>query len=760
MPKRSPRRRRSRSARSAGAGLRARLRPWLWLVAGAVLAFGLVSFLLLDLRVRAQFGQAQWRLPAHVYTQPLEVYEGRRLALAELIRHLDGAGYRRVEAADRPGRFAVNGHTLSVHTRAFEYPEDVEASRRLTIRFAGDRIAALETATGEAAIVRLEPERMGSIYPGRQEDRILVRLGDAPPLLVAGLIAVEDRDFFEHHGVQASAIGRALVANIRAGRTVQGGSTLTQQLVKNFFLSNERTLGRKFTEALMALSLEWHYSKEQILEAYLNEVYLGQDGERAIHGFGLGARFWFNRPLAELELHELALLIGLVKGPSHYDPRRHPERARARRDVVLRALARSPGVGEARARAAMARPLGVVERDAVRLSAYPAYIDLVRRQLARDYHERDLRSGGLRVFTHLDPRVQAAAEDAIGERLQRLGPAGGDGLQAAAVVADSDSGAVRAVVGDRRPRRAGYNRALDARRSIGSLVKPAVYLAALRRPGRYTLVSPLEDAPLTLDLGGGRAWSPRNYDGEFHGTVPLIDALVHSYNAASARLGLDLGLARVDATLEALGVARGRALVPADLLGALSLTPLEVTAMYQTLAAGGFDAPLNAIAAVHGGDGGSPARRYGLEVRQAVEPAPVFLLDTALHQVAQRGTARALRSLLPGRAVAGKTGTTDDLRDSWFAGFDGRRTAVVWVGRDDNRSGHLSGSAGALRVWADMMRRIPAVPRRTTAPAGIEWARVDPEAGRSLPPHCAGAPRLPFIQGSVPRRASRCGAGR
>lgn len=756
MPKRS--RSRSRAGRGAGGHAAARPGPWLWLAAGTLLAFGLASFLLLDMRVRAQFGRAQWRLPAHVYTQPLEVYEGRRLGRDGLIRHLEAAGYRRVDTAARPGRFALHGRTLSVHTRAFAYPDDLEPARRLAIRFAGDRIAAVETRAGDPAIVRLEPERIGSIHPGRQEDRILVRLGEVPPLLVAGLLAVEDRDFFAHHGVQPRAIGRALLANIRAGGAVQGGSTLTQQLVKNFFLSNERTLGRKFTEALMALSLEWHYSKEQILEAYLNEVYLGQDGARAIHGFGLGARFWFNRPLAELELHELALLIGLVKGPSHYDPRSHPERARARRNVVLQLLAGAPRVGAARTRAAMARPLGVVDRDAVRLTAYPAYLDLVRRQLARDYRERDLRGGGLRVFTHLDPQVQAAAEAAIGARLQRLG---GDGLQAAAVVVDSDSGAVRAVVGDRRPRRAGYNRALDARRPIGSLVKPAVYLAALREPGRYTLVTPVEDTPLNVDLGGGRSWSPRNYDGEFHGTVPLIEALVHSYNAASVRLGLALGLGRVGATLDALGVPRARALVPADLLGALSLTPLEVTAMYQTLAAGGFDAPLNAIAAVHDGAGdGAPGRRYGLEIRAAVDPAPVFLVDTALRRVAARGTARALRTLLPGRALAGKTGTTDGLRDSWFAGFDGRRTAVVWVGRDDNRSTGLSGSAGALRVWADMMRRIPPAPRRSAAPAGIAWARVDPEAARSLPPHCRDAPRLPFIRGSVPPRTHRCGVRR
>jgi len=751
--------RRSRSPRRARRRWFTRLRPLLLLVLGLGLAFGLVSFLLLDSRVRSQFGQTQWRLPAHVYTQPLELHPGRRVGIDAVVQHLRAAGYRGADNVEGPGEYRRRGASLVLHTRDFRYPDGPEPARRLRLRFAYGRVADLTGPDGRTALARIEPQRIGSVFPGRREDRLLVRTDDVPAYLVEGLIAVEDRDFRTHFGVQPSAILRALIANIRAGRTVQGGSTLTQQLVKNFFLDDERTLARKFTEALMALSLEWHYSKDQILAAYLNEVYLGQDGRRAIHGVGLGARHWFNRPVYELRLHEAALLIGLVKGPSWYSPRAHPQRARDRRDTVLRVMAETGVVDGERARAAMAQPLGVVDREAVRLAAYPAYLDLVRRQLARDYDEEALRGGGLRVCAWLDPRIQQAAEPAVSERLATLGPVQGRaGLQAAAVVAERDSGAVLAIVGDRNPRVHGFNRALSARRQVGSLVKPAVYLAALSRPREYTLATTVDDGPLTVELDGNRTWSPRNHDDEFHGRMLLIDALVDSRNVATARLGLELGLDAVGRQLERLRAHDGNRLVPADLLGSFSMTPLEVTRMYQTIAGGGFDAPLRAIAAVQR-RGGGELRRYGLSVEQSVPADAAFLLQHALHEVTERGTGRALQWLLDDRWVAGKTGTTNELRDSWFAGFDARHVATVWVGRDDNAPAGLSGSAGALRVWADMMRRIPAPARGAGEPAGIEWAHVSPASGLRVSRHCEGAYRLPFIEGSRPAPARGCGDG-
>lgn len=719
-----------------------------------IVAFSVTAFLLLDARVRSQFGDTQWRLPAHVYTQPLTLHDGRALSRDQVIAHLEAVGYRRRDHVRAAGEYAVGGERLRLHTRGFGFADGREPPREVTLRFADGRIAAVD-APGGAAIARLQPQRIGQIHAGRRTDRDLVSLDQVPEELVRALIAVEDRDFRDHWGVQPSAIARAAWANIKAGRAVQGGSTITQQLVKNFFLTSEQTLARKFTEALMALSLELHFSKEQILEAYLNEVYLGQDGERAIRGFGLGARFWFDRPLGELELHELALLVGMIKGPGLYDPRAHPEDARERRDTVLRVLDRASGIADERIETALRQPLGVAEREAVRLARYPAYLDLVRRQLRRDYSSEELRTGGLRVFTHLDPQAQHAAEAAVRQRLERFDE-GGAVLQGAAVLTEIDSGAVLAVVGDRRPERSGFNRALRASRPIGSLVKPAVYYTALAQPERHTLSTPISDAPFELRRADDRVWEPQNYDDEFHGTVPLIDGLVHSHNVATARLGMDLGLDAVGGTLQRLGVQQSASLVPADLLGSLALSPFEVADMYQTFAAGGFDAPLSAVAAVQG-PGGEVLTRDALDVHPVLEPAPTFLVNHALEQVTQRGTGRALQSLLPGRKVAGKTGTTNDLRDSWFAGFDRRRVGVVWVGRDDNAPAGLTGSAGAMRVWADMMRTLPSAPRRASAPPGIDWARADPASGRSVGARCDDAVRLPFIEGSAPARRHGCG---
>lgn len=737
------------------------VRALMLLGTGFGMAYIATAFIILDYRVRTGFDETQWRVPAHVYSQPLELYNGRELGPDVLAQHLQAVGYRAVADPGRVGEYARNGDRFTIRSRAFRAAGGGEPGGELRVAFANGRLSAVRDGDGNATVARIEPERIGSVFPGRAEDRVLVQLDDVPERLITALLAIEDDEFHHHHGVRPTAILRAAIANIRAGQVVQGGSTLTQQLAKNFFLSSRQTLGRKFDEALMALSLEWRFSKDEILEAYLNEVYLGQDGSRSINGFGLGARYWFNRPLEELELHQFALLVGMIRGPSYYDARAHPQRARQRRDVVLQAMARAGAIDDDAARTAMDEPLGIVARDAVRLTSYPAYIDLVRRQLAAHYDEEDLRTEGLRVYTHLDPRAQRAAEAAVSDRLDRINPVrgglgAGDGeLQGAAVLAEVNSGAVIAVVGDRSPRAAGFNRALDARRQVGSLAKPAVYLAALNQHRSYTLATLLDDSPLEVDLGGGNTWAPRNFDGEFSGQLPLIDALAQSRNVATARLGMDIGLDAVARALAALGSTGINRLHPSDLLGAFARTPLEVAAMYQTLAADGFTTPLTAIAEVQDA-AGEPLQRHSLRVRQVVPAATTFLVNRALREAARSGTARWLEQSMPRRGVAGKTGTTNALRDSWFAGFDQRHVGVVWVGRDDNAPAGLTGSAGALHVWADMMQPLPAAPLRSSGPAGIEWGRVDVERGLRLPDHCSTGRRLAFVTGSAPPAAGTC----
>ncbi len=428
------------------------------------------------------------------------------------------------------------------------------------------------------------------------------------------LLAVEDRAFFEHAGVNPKGIFRALLANLRAGRTVQGGSTLTQQLVKNLFLSNERTLKRKINEILMAILIDSRYGKDEILEAYANAIYFGQDGSRAIHGFGLASQFYFGEPLEDLDLHQIALLVGMIKGPSLYDPRKHPDRAMERRALVLDVMVEQNLVSAEDATVAEEMALDVTPKAASGITAYPAFLELVQRQLRQYYKSEDLVSEGLRVFTTLEPRVQATAENTLANSLSPLEKSQPKArpLQGAAVVVDTQSGEVLAMVGDREPKAVGFNRALDAKRLAGSLIKPVVYLTALEQPDRYTLTTLLNDSPLIYTSGGQR-WTPANYDKRYHGRVTLRDALARSYNVPAVRVGLDMDVINVVEMLRRLGLERDLKPYPSLLLGALEVSPFEVTQIYERIANGGFRIPLRAIREVTNATG-EPLQHYALDV--------------------------------------------------------------------------------------------------------------------------------------------------
>lgn len=735
---------------------RRRWRPGRWLLGLLVLALlaGAGQVAWLDHRVSTEFEGKRWAVPARVYARPLELYADRPLTPEALTAELRAAGYRPVERLQGPGQFARNGSTFRLHTRAFRFWDGTEPEQRLEVTLRGGAVAALrDPRTGAAVdLARLDPAPIGGLYPAHREDRILVRLEDVPRPLVEGLIAVEDRGFTEHFGISFTGIARAALANLQAGRVVQGGSTLTQQLVKNFFLTDERTLWRKANEAVMAVLLELRYSKPEILEAYLNEVFLGQARSRAIHGFGLASRFYFGQPLESLGVAEQALLVGMVKGPSQYNPRRHPQRARERRNLVIDQMVARGYLGVAEARAARAAPLGVTEEGAGAGRDYPAFLDLVRRHLQRDYRAEDLTSEGLRVFTTLAPSVQGRAEAAVVRRTAELGA----GIEAAAVVVDTDDGEVRAVVGGRDPGFEGFNRALDARRPVGSLIKPAVYLAALERSDAYGLGSRLEDRPVTLQDASGREWSPRNYDGEFRGDVALWEALAHSYNVPTVRLGLDVGLRATVDVMRRMGMTVPETVYPSLLLGAAEQSPITVARAYTTLASGGYRMPLRSVRAVTTAEG-EALNRYALSVKRAFDAEPVFLVNHALRRAVTEGTGRGLaRWLDTGRWVAGKTGTTDDNRDSWFAGFTGDILAVVWVGRDDGAGTGLTGSSGALTVWGDMMAGLPVRRAAPQPPDGIEPVWIDPATGNRAAAYCAGAAQLPYVRGAAPRREASC----
>jgi penicillin-binding protein 1B len=744
--------------------------PRSWRRVGAVFVLGLILPLLLasigylahlDKTVRAQFEGKRWALPARVYGRPLELFSGMSLSPTKLEAELKLLHYRRARSSVSSGTFGHDGNDFHIHTRGFGFWDGVESSRRVRLTILGDRIGDLsDLETGSAlSLVRLEPVQIGGIYPTHHEDRVLVRLEDVPRALIEALIAVEDRSFYEHHGVDLRGIARAMWANLRSGRWVQGGSTLTQQLVKNFFLSAERTLVRKINEALMAMLLELRYGKDEILEAYLNEIYLGQDGERAIHGFGLASQYYFGRLPSELEPRHVALLVALTRGPSYYNPRRHVERAKARRDLVLGIMASRGVIGADAAAQAKEAPLDVLPEPPGGAGRYPAFLDLVGRQLRRDYREEDLRSEGLRIFTTLDPLVQASVEAALASRLgplERSRKLPASSLEAAVIVTSTQDGEVLALQGGRSPSYAGFNRALDAGRPIGSLAKPAVYLTALERPGQFTVLTRLEDRPLRVQNRAGQVWAPQNYDRRFHNLVPLHEALANSYNVATVRLGLEIGVEQVLETLRNLGVRRRLDPYPSIFLGAAELSPLEVAQMYQTLAAGGFFTPLRAIREVLDVEG-QPLQRYPLTVERTLDPAPVYLLNRLLQEVARDGTGRSMYRRLPRElGVAGKTGTTDDLRDSWFAGFTGDRLAVVWLGRDDNRSIGLSGAAGALQVWTEIMTRIRPEPLDLEPPRDVEFVGIDPVTLLRANRDCTSSVDYPFIRGTAPALQAGC----
>ena len=720
---------------------------------------GGIGMIYLDAQIRQQFEGKRWALPAKVYARPLDLYPGLPLSISDLKIELRGLGYQFVSKAQRPGQAEVGRSRVALYTRGFDFADGNEPARLLWLDFQGDTLAQVRSDQGQAVnLTRLEPVLIGGIYPRNNEDRDLIRLSEAPAGLIDSLLAIEDRSFYEHHGISLKGIARAMWVNIRAGRFVQGGSTLTQQLIKNFYLTSDRTLARKLMEVPMAVLLDLHYSKDEILEAYLNEVYLGQEGSRAIHGFGLAAQYYFAQPLQELQLHQTALLAGLVKGPSYYDPRRNPERAKQRRDLVLKVLWEQGDITDTEYQEAVAHDLGVVKQKSLLKGAYPAYLDLVKRQLRENYHEEDLSSEGLRVFTSLNPIAQAKAEAALVETIEGLEKRFGakaQGLEGSMVVTDPQTGEVLSLIGGRSTRYEGFNRALDSLRPIGSLVKPAVYLTALQQG--YTLSSRIEDAPVSYKLPNGQTWSPQNYDKKAHGEIPLYTALANSYNLSTTRVGMSVGLEKVIQTLSALGVTREMKAYPSLLLGAQAMPPVEVATMYQTIAANGFQMPLRAIRMVTDSEG-TELSRYPFQVKQTVSADAIHLLQYGLQTVAREGTARYAYSQLPSNLnIAGKTGTSNDQRDSWFAGFTGNRLAVVWLGRDDNITLPFTGSSGALRAWTAFMKAEKPEPFQAPMPEGIEYLWVDKETGYLSDARCQGAIQVPFKAGTRPEFRVDCG---
>ncbi|MFU2090032.1 penicillin-binding protein 1B [Avibacterium avium] len=732
-----------------------RLRNFLLKVAFVVVCYIIFYGIYLDGQIRSKMDGQIWQLPAEVYSRIESIRLSDDLSLEQVKQRLLENDYRQTTMVAAPGDFKIEDNTIVLLRGAFPFPVQPEAQRVFRLRFKDNKLAVIEDLVNVKAIdaFPLAPKLIAMLQ-SEKEERLTLSLQNYPRLLIDTLLLTEDRRFYEHEGISPLGIARAMVANFQAGHRVQGGSTLTQQLVKNLFLSNERTFTRKINEALMALILDWRYDKNRILETYLNEIYLGQNGNTQIHGFELASHFYFGRSIREINLDQIALLVGMVKGPSLYNPWRNPENALERRNVVLRLLLEHKVIGQELYDMLSKRPLGVQKRGQINRK-YPAFIQTLQAELRQQLGENRASSlSGTRIFSTLDIKQQHYAEQAVINAVSELqlkykNPY----LESAMIVADYRNGEIKAIVGGLQTNYAGFNRALNARRQIGSLVKPSIYLTALTEPSEFRLNTPIQNQPITIRTKGSPPWQPRNYDRRYSGSVMLMDALARSLNIPTVNIGMKVGLSKVIETQKAMGWDKVKIpKVPAMLLGSYSISPYEVTKLFQTIANQGANIPLATIDSITNQQGELIYHRP-MQPEQVVPAQAAYETLFAMQQTVERGTARSLQNQFAHLRLAGKTGTTNSARDTWFVGIDGENVATVWLGRDDNGETRLTGATGALQVYKNYLQRTQAKTLRPSTPAGIKWVGINSYGGWD----CSSARQIPVW---AERNQSFCSAPR
>ncbi len=706
---------------------------------------------IIDSRVTNKLEGVLWTIPAKVYSRSLDLAEGSKVNKSNLLRELGMLAYSENKNPSKPGEFIYKKNSIEIFLRGY----GDQKSGLFKILLKDRKVTKITNQLGISVdIVKLEPIAIGGMYPSHMEDRILLSWSQVPSILVDTILSVEDQNFFNHNGISFRSISRAFFTNIKAGDIEQGGSTITQQLAKNLFFTSEQTIKRKAMEAIAALLIEFHYSKEEILLAYINDVFLAQSGKRSVHGFGMGAQHFFGTSVSNLETDQIALLVGMLKGPSLFNPRRNPNNATNRRNLVLGILQKGRHINSSLLEEYRSRPLGVVSPNFRSETKYPAFHDLVRLELRDNYEDSELRTQGLRIETNLDPVLQDSLEKSIRKTKTQLIKKYGNRLielEGAAMAVDISTGEIKAVVGSSNPSRFGFNRSINAIRPIGSLVKPFIYLTALNKYDEYNLTTILDDSKLSLK-SGGEIWEPNNFDKKFHGKIPLHVALWQSYNIASARLGMELGYDSVQETFNKLGISKSIERYPSLFIGSFEMSPFNAIQAYQVIAADGFYSPLRSIRDIKDVRGDIDLS-YQYKIMQRIRPEPVHLLKFAMKQTFITGTARGYpRKTIESWQAGGKTGTSDDQRDSWFVGFAGELLVLVWLGFDDNRPTPLTGRSGALEVWKNFINEVQPSSIEKTSLSRIRYVWTDKQDGLVSGEKCKNSLLVPFIIGTEPNR--------
>ncbi len=684
----------------------------------------------LDSRIKTKMNGKIWQLPAEVYSQVNTISVNSHPTLEEVTLILLEKKYREVTKLVMPGDFKIEKNRITLLRRAFPFPEQAESERIIRLNFKKNRLAYIEDLVRGHLVnqLNLEPKLIAMLHSDNDEDRQFLQLQYYPRLLIETLLLIEDKHFYQHDGVSLIGIGRALITNYKAGRHIQGGSTLTQQLVKNLFLTNEKTLTRKINEALMSIILDFNYSKNRILETYLNEIYLGQNGTYQIHGFSLASHFYFGRPIQEISLDQLAFLVGIVKGPSLYNPWRNPQNAIERRNLVLQVLLNNKIIDDKLYKMLITRPLGIKKKGII-YQKQPAFMQTLKMELKQKLGQNYFsKLSGSKIFTTLDHDQQMATEMAVINGVSQLEHKYRrvKNLQSAMIVAEYRTGKIRAVVGGVETQSFGFNRAIQAKRQIGSLVKPSIYAIALSNPQQFRLNSRIKNSKITIRSKGSPDWTPRNYNRRFSGSVTLMNALVHSMNIPTVNIGMDVGLKNVIKKQKEMGWnSVWIPPYPSTLLGSYTISPYEVTKSYQVLANAGLKVPLTTIEAIISDKGKIIYKPNKNEIKQVLPQEASIQTLYAMQEVVKRGTARKLQKDFGFLHLAGKTGTTNSSRDTWFVGIDGKNVVTVWAGKDNNKNTHLTGSKGALYIYQQYLKRI--LPSRFELPKSpnIHWYGIN-----------------------------------